>query len=88
MFLGFRLSYVLILSLVFPVLQPCSSQAVPAQASREAQSSSNSRPTIVFMTDFGTANDAVAICRAVIFSNRPAKRAPDGYHSSGHAIFH
>ena len=26
------------------------------------------RPTIVFMTDFGTANDAVAICKAVMLS--------------------
>src|ERR1700730_14101565 len=29
------------------------------------------QPTIVFMTDFGTANDAVAICRAVIFGIAP-----------------
>ena len=28
-------------------------------------------PTIVFMTDFGTANDAVAICKAVILGIRP-----------------
>jgi S-adenosylmethionine hydrolase len=72
MFLGFRLIYVLILSAVFPLLEPCSSQAVPAEVKREAQSASNSRPTIVFMTDFGTANDAAAICRAVIFGIAPA----------------
>ena len=29
------------------------------------------RPTIVFMTDFGTANDAVAICKAVMLSIAP-----------------
>ena len=37
-----------------------------------AQTAAASHPTIVFMTDFGTANDAVAICRAVIFSIAPA----------------
>src|SRR5580704_3841566 len=72
MFLGFRLIYVLILSAVFPLLEPCSPQAVPPEVKREARSASNSRPTIVFMTDFGTANDAVAICRAVIFGIAPA----------------
>ena len=32
------------------------------------------RPTIVFMTDFGTANDAAAICRAVIVGIAPEAR--------------
>lgn len=48
------------------------SQGEPAQDSARAiQRTPNSHPTIVFMTDFGTANDAVAICRAVIFSIAP-----------------
>jgi len=38
------------------------------------------RPTIVFMTDFGVANDAVAICRAVIFSIAPDARLTDITH--------
>jgi hypothetical protein len=38
------------------------------------------RPTIVFMTDFGTANDAVAICRAVIFGVAPHVRLTDITH--------
>jgi S-adenosylmethionine hydrolase len=38
------------------------------------------RPTIVFMTDFGTANDAVAICRAVIFGIAPDVRLTDITH--------
>ena len=38
------------------------------------------RPTIVFMTDFGTANDAVAICRAVIFGIAPNVRLTDITH--------
>jgi len=38
------------------------------------------RTAIVFMTDFGTANDAVAICRAVIFGIAPEARLTDITH--------
>ena len=38
------------------------------------------RPTIVFMTDFGTANDAVAICKAVMISIAPDARIMDITH--------
>lgn len=38
------------------------------------------RPTIVFMTDFGTANDAVAICKAVIIGIVPNVRIMDITH--------
>ena len=38
------------------------------------------RPTIVFMTDFGTANDSVAICRAVILGIDPDVRIMDITH--------
>ncbi len=37
-------------------------------------------PTIVFMTDFGTANDAVAICKAVIIQIVPDARIMDITH--------
>lgn len=37
-------------------------------------------PTIVFMTDFGTANDAVAICKAVIIGIAPDARIMDITH--------
>src|SRR5580704_4830494 len=37
-------------------------------------------PTIVFMTDFGTANDAVAICKAVITGIVPHVRIMDITH--------
>jgi S-adenosylmethionine hydrolase len=40
----------------------------------------NPRPTIVFMTDFGTANDAVAICKAVILGIVPDVRIMDITH--------
>jgi S-adenosylmethionine hydrolase len=38
------------------------------------------RPTIVFMTDFGTANDAAAICRAVMYGIAPDVRITDITH--------
>jgi S-adenosylmethionine hydrolase len=39
-----------------------------------------SHPTIVFMTDFGTANDAVAICKAVMLQVAPDARIMDITH--------
>jgi S-adenosylmethionine hydrolase len=38
------------------------------------------QPVIVFMTDFGTANDAVAICKAVIVGIAPEARIMDITH--------
>jgi S-adenosylmethionine hydrolase len=38
--------------------------------------------TIVFMTDFGTANDAVAICKAVMLGIAPGVRIMDITHSA------
>jgi S-adenosylmethionine hydrolase len=38
------------------------------------------QPTIVFMTDFGTANDAVAICKAVMVEIAPETRIMDITH--------
>jgi S-adenosylmethionine hydrolase len=40
----------------------------------------NPRQTIVFMTDFGTANDAVAICHAVMVGIAPDARVMDITH--------
>jgi S-adenosylmethionine hydrolase len=54
----------------------CSRQ--PASSGTTQASSPPS--TIVFMTDFGTANDAVAICRAVIYSIAPEARITDITH--------
>src|SRR5690349_16287973 len=50
------------------------------QSSQSNAAAANTRPTIVFMTDFGTANDAVAICRAVIYSIVPDARITDITH--------
>ena len=46
----------------------------------ESAKKAESRPTIVFMTDFGTANDAVAICKAVIIGVTPNVRIMDITH--------
>src|ERR1700723_4606092 len=40
----------------------------------------SSRPVVVFMTDFGTANDAVAICKAVMVGIAPDLRIMDITH--------
>ena len=40
----------------------------------------DARPVIVFMTDFGTANDAVAICKAVMLKIVPDARIMDITH--------
>jgi len=42
--------------------------------------STASLPTIVFMTDFGTANDVVAICKAVMIGIAPDARFMDVTH--------
>ena len=50
-----------------------------AKASSPAYPSAQ-RATIVFMTDFGTANDAVAICKAVMLGVAPDARIMDITH--------
>ena len=63
-------------SLLFLPVAGCSRQpAAPGSAQ-----SSSARPAIVFMTDFGTANDAVAICRGVIYGIAPDVRITDITH--------
>ena len=73
--LRFRLFSVPLLA--FALISAACSKA-PAQ--KDAASPTGTRPTIVFMTDFGTANDAVAICRAVMLSIAPDARIMDITH--------
>src|SRR5271163_1569492 len=49
-------------------------------SNQEKAEEAPARPTIVFMTDFGTANDAVAICKAVIVGIAPDARIMDITH--------
>jgi S-adenosylmethionine hydrolase len=65
---------------LFFVLTGISVGCTNAPVSREANSSPTQSPTIVFMTDFGTANDSVAICKAVILGIAPNTRIMDITH--------
>lgn len=56
-------------------LAGCGSRSDQDEAQKAA-----TRPTIVFMTDFGAANDAVAICKAVILGIAPDARIMDITH--------
>ncbi len=67
----FRISAFFITTL----LVGCGAGSTPIEKAKLATS-----PTIVFMTDFGTANDAVAICKAVIVGIVPNVRIMDITH--------
>jgi S-adenosylmethionine hydrolase len=58
-------------------LAGCGGQATHTE---DAAKKPAARPTIVFMTDFGTANDAVAICKAVMIGIAPDARIMDITH--------
>src|SRR2546425_8589531 len=53
------------------IRRPPRSTLFPYTTLFRSLSPSGARPTIIFMTDFGTANDAVAICKAVIVGIAP-----------------
>jgi len=66
----------LLASVLFAVA--CSKSPAPNDSAASAKSGAH--PTIVFMTDFGTSNDAVAICKAVMISIAPDARIMDITH--------
>src|SRR5437763_14545368 len=70
----------LLVTVALCALAAACTQPPAPKDSGPALSLSANRPTIVFMTDFGTANDAVAICRAVIASIAPDARIMDITH--------
>jgi S-adenosylmethionine hydrolase len=68
---------------VFPLVLLCALAGCAKQdsaAKRAASSPGTAPPTIVFMSDFGTANDSVAICRAVMVGIAPDARIMDITH--------
>ena len=65
-----------ILTLIALLFIGCGSNGNYAGVARKPPNPS----TIVFMTDFGTANDAVAICKAVILNIAPDIRIMDITH--------
>ena len=69
-----------VLLLAFSLATACSKSPAQKESAAPTAAQSASRPTIVFMTDFGTANDAVAICKAVIAGIAPDARIMDITH--------
>jgi S-adenosylmethionine hydrolase len=67
----------LALATVVALLAGCASTSNHEEARKPEPAK---RRTIVFMTDFGTANDAVAICKAVILGIAPDARIMDITH--------
>jgi S-adenosylmethionine hydrolase len=72
-----RLLLLPVLALVLIVVA-CSKS--PSQRDSASSGKPGAHPTIVFMTDFGTANDAVAICKAVMLGIAPDARIMDITH--------
>jgi S-adenosylmethionine hydrolase len=69
--------------LIFPLLALALLGAACSKSTANKNSSSLSpgaHPTIVFMNDFGTANDAVAICKGVMLSIAPEAHIMDITH--------
>jgi S-adenosylmethionine hydrolase len=69
-----------VLLLLALTMQACSRQAPPEDGSVTTGQNSAARQAIVFMTDFGSANDAVAICKAVMIGIAPQARIMDITH--------
>ena len=68
---------------LFVVAVVCVAAACSKSGQRDVAQASGqvgAHPTIVFMTDFGVANDAVAICKAVMLSLAPDSRIMDITH--------
>ena len=71
------------LRFLFPcllVLATLGAACSKSPADRNSPQGPGGRPTIVFMTDFGAANDAVAICKAVMLEIAPDARIMDITH--------
>jgi len=70
--------FVLPLLLLALLGSACSKSPAPGDSYSDGKS--GARSAIVFMTDFGTANDAVAICKSVMLSIAPDARIMDITH--------
>ncbi|HET6930699.1 MAG TPA: SAM-dependent chlorinase/fluorinase [Candidatus Acidoferrum sp.] len=68
------------LSLACLGLAACSKMEQAASSPSAVGQRTSARPVMVFMTDFGTANDAVAICKAVMLGIAPDVRIMDISH--------
>jgi len=75
-----RVFYAFLLLTLVTWLAACEKAGAPGTSPQASSLTSASHPVIVFMTDFGTANDAVAICRAVMIGIAPDTRIMDITH--------
>ena len=75
-----RVRFFLLPLLALTLAAACSKDRAQNDSVGSSASPSGKRPTIVFMTDFGTTNDAVAICKAVIVGIAPDARIMDITH--------
>ena len=75
-----RFRFLIVLLLAFSFLGAACSKPPAGETAANSGVNSTARPTIVFMTDFGTANDAVAICKAVMLQIAPDARIMDITH--------
>jgi S-adenosylmethionine hydrolase len=69
-----------VLSLLLMIALSLAGCAMQPDHPDDSARKSATRPTIVFMTDFGVANDAVAICKAVMIAIAPDARIMDITH--------
>src|SRR5713226_6961373 len=72
--------HVLLLLILALIGAACSKDPAQKDSASTSLSPSGAHPTLVFMTDFGTANDAVAICKAVMVGIAPEARIMDITH--------
>ncbi len=75
-----RVRFFLLPLVALTLAAACSKDRAQNDSTGSSASPSGKHPTIVFMTDFGTANDAVAICKAVIVGIAPDARIMDITH--------
>src|SRR3989454_8119129 len=68
------------MSRILPLAAISIAAILPGRTHRPAQSRPAPPPPIVFMTDFGTANASVAVCKAVIAGIAPGARIMDITH--------
>jgi S-adenosylmethionine hydrolase len=76
----FRFRLFVLPLLALPLLCAACSKLTDQKTAANSSAQPGSRPTIVFMTDFGAANDAVAICKAVMLGIAPDARIMDITH--------
>ncbi|HEY6274368.1 MAG TPA: S-adenosyl-l-methionine hydroxide adenosyltransferase family protein [Terriglobales bacterium] len=69
-----------LISILLPAAARCFPRAAQPRATLHPASQPAAQATIVFMTDFGTDNDAVPICKGVIYGIDPEVRIVDLTH--------